>query len=208
MKSNQKQKVIIYIKDSKAKSMKITQQTQNIRDATNKQIRQLGHKYFSIKSLIEKLQIKRDDLFYIGKELEDEYKNVKTGIHLQNQQKRMKDSLYCWFASNFYSEIVQPDSNLLKRIIDLSNNLKILSTQNNYGNKKKTAITKDVVKNEIIEKENIKEDNLDSMNFQNIRINQEIDDFDNSNYSDKQIMKKEETSSNNLNFNYEDLFNF
>lgn len=208
MESNSKEKLIIYIKDRNPKMMSITHQTQSIRDATNLLIRQLGQKYYSIKSLFEKLNIKRDELYYIGKELENSYKDIKKDIHLQNQQKRMKDSLYCWFAQHFYSEIFQPNSSLLNQIINYrclhnsssANENSPIKNKIKAGTKKKqTSIEKIKPNKELC---NITE------NLHNLKMNQEIDEFEGPYCSNNGTSHDVQNEHINLNFDIGKLLDF
>ena len=67
----------------------------------------LGDKYYKTKAFFERLNIRRDNLFFLGKHLEEQFKPIKKGIHLQAQAKRMKEALYCWYAEHFYDEIFE-----------------------------------------------------------------------------------------------------
>lgn len=84
-----------------------SEQTQRIREKINIKIKELGDKYFQVKALFDRLNLRRDHLFYKGKELEQIYKDKKKGIHLQTQCCRMKEALYCWYAEHFYKEIFE-----------------------------------------------------------------------------------------------------
>lgn len=55
--------------------------------------------------------------------LEEEYKDIKEGIHLQSQMKRSKDALICWFSEFFYEEIQDPKANILSRLVSIQNNI-------------------------------------------------------------------------------------
>lgn len=85
----------------------MSEQTQKNRDKLNTKIRLLGDKYYKTKAFFERLNIHRDNLFFLGKHLEEQFKQIKKGIHLQAQAKRMKEALYCWYAENFYKEIFE-----------------------------------------------------------------------------------------------------
>ncbi|KAK8844337.1 hypothetical protein M9Y10_024551 [Tritrichomonas musculus] len=123
---NQKQQIIkIYLKNNQTNFAEVTSQTKNIRNDTNQKIRQLGNKYYSIKAIFEQLNLKRDDLFKVGKELEEEFREIKIGIHLQNQKRRMKEALYCWYAENFFSEIVLQNPSVMNKLYQISNDHKI-----------------------------------------------------------------------------------
>lgn len=117
MNCNTKQNTILILKKDKANWVTNKQQTQKIRNVTNLQIRELGDKYYIIKNIFDKFNIRRDTLFYFGKELESQYKNQKFGIHLQTQKRRIKDSLVCWYTQHFYTEIISPNSVIIKQLL-------------------------------------------------------------------------------------------
>lgn len=71
-------------------------------------IRKLGNKYYEIKNILEKQNLHKVTLFFFAaKEIESHHKDPKELIPLQNQIKRMKESLYCWFTEYFYDEIMK-----------------------------------------------------------------------------------------------------
>ena len=158
MKTYKKQTIILIIKKEQIKYFQPTKQTTNIREDTNTKIRDLGNKYFEIKNLIENLKIKRDDLFYFGKYLEKEYSNVKNGIYLQTQKRRMKDALYCWYTENFYEELMEPNSTLLHQLNELSTNPNFINHIKNYIESKKNfqIIEKEAMNHEIFDQNEIK----------------------------------------------------
>lgn len=120
MNKNKNDLIVIYKKDRRMNTIEITQQTKYIRETTNQKIRELGNKYYTIKNLFDKMNLKRDDLFLYGKQLVEEFKQKKKGIKLQNSKKRMKDALLCWFTENFYDEIIQPGSIILHNLAQIS----------------------------------------------------------------------------------------
>lgn len=70
----------------------------------------MGSNYYQIKNLFDKMKFQRDDLFLIGKELEEEFQNSKKEWRMPlsaGMQKifMMKDSLFLWYTENFYDEI-------------------------------------------------------------------------------------------------------
>ena len=117
--------------------------TDKLRDQTNKSIKELGDKYYQIKLILERINIRRDVLYDIGKKLEEEFKRIKYIVPLKAKNRRMKDSLYCWYTENFYNEMILPNSpfigkikeynnqsRLQKSINELSENLANISTNN------------------------------------------------------------------------------
>lgn len=63
--------------------------------------------YYKIKNILGKQNLHKDTLLIAAKEIESHQKDTKKLIPLQNQIKRMKESLYCWFAENFYDDIMK-----------------------------------------------------------------------------------------------------
>ena len=118
MKIIKKNLVILHIQNNKTNWIPITRQTQNIREQTNIKIKELGDKYFHVKSLFEQMNFHRDNLFFFGKQIEEKMKNDKIINHLMSQNKRMKEALYCWYAENFYKEIFEPNSVFIKNLIE------------------------------------------------------------------------------------------
>lgn len=208
MESSSKEKMIIYIKDGSPEMMTVREQRQNQREITNLLIDQLGQKYYQIKFLFEKLNIKRDELYYIGKELENSYKDVKKDIHLTNQQVRTKDSLYCWFAQHFYSEIFDPNSSILDTIIDYKYMFEITSTKEK--NKIKNKIKKDTKQNgeKVVKVKPKKELCNITENLPNLKMNQEIDDFEIPCCSRKGKFQDVQKEPINLNFDFSQLLDF
>ncbi|KAK8897439.1 hypothetical protein M9Y10_015387 [Tritrichomonas musculus] len=198
MKHGEKDLVMLYIKDCGSSWIPVTSQTQRIRDTTNQKIRELGNKYYLTKFLFEKLNIKRDDLYAFGKKLEDDFKDIKNGLHLKNQCKRMKELLYCWFAEHFFEDIFKKDSILLQQFVDLSKNT------NNIKEIQKFR-TQDHLRNEIQIEEFIgkKIENNRMLNYDGLSFNQEIDSFDMSNvYSINEDSSNKNESPSNPNFDY------
>lgn len=207
MKKNNKCLKIIYVKNSKTNWTPATSQTRRIREKTNTKINQLGKKYYSLKALFDRLGLQRDALFLLGKQLENDYKNQKPGIILQNQCRRMKDAIYCWYTEYFFTEIFEPNSDVLKRLIAT----KMKGNEHISKSNKNTSL-KDF--------HNLKKDSSQSENknesysiyahddvFQDIKVNQEMDSFEiSSNLSEHNHMQKEEIS--NVNFDFEKLFQF
>lgn len=203
MKAEKKEMIVLYIKNKEMNWAPITKQTKSLRDKTNEKIRLLGKKYYIIKEIFDKLNFKRDDIFIIGKELEDEYKDVKQNIHLQNQTRRMKEALYCWYAEHFFNEISIPNSVFLNNLILKSNRIskkKPISKTKTRIKEQKNAFTKQIKPPIAKEKENIEP---------SLIINQEIDSFAFSNIS-KEIRNDESIHAleENLNFNFDTFLNF
>lgn len=113
---------VILIKNAELSRVPITDQTQKIRNRTNMKIREFGNKYYQVKGILDRMNIKRDALFYIGKELEKQYKNQKKGIHIQTQCKRMKEALHCWYCEHFYKELTVPVPSFINKLISLNIN--------------------------------------------------------------------------------------
>lgn len=116
MKHNKEIHSYICVKDNTPKIINGNSQTEILRDQTNKSIKELGNKYYQIKYILERINIHRDALYNIGKRLEEEYKKLKYIKPLKAKQRRMKDSLYCWYAENFYNEMIQPNSFFIEKI--------------------------------------------------------------------------------------------
>lgn len=198
---------LLYIKNRKVNQVPIAEQTKRIRKKTNLKIEELGDKYLLIKDLFEKLRIKRDELYFFGKQLEMEYKEIKKGIHLQNQIKRMKEALYCWYAEYFFSEIYQFNSLLLKRLAQFTNNPAVLHSLSKYQSnmmkiqkKQIEKQTSKVIKTQMETNEYI---------LTETKANQEIDSFEYSNINMENSNQKDSTiSSDNNMFDFEKLLNF
>lgn len=198
---------LLYIKNRKVNQVPIAEQTKRIRKKTNLKIEELGDKYLLIKDLFEKLRIKRDELYFFGKQLEMEYKEIKKGIHLQNQIKRMKEALYCWYAEYFFSEIYQFNSLLLKRLAQFTNNPAVLFSLSKYQSnmmkiqkKQIEKQTSKVIKTQMETNEYI---------LPETKANQEIDSFEYSNINMENSNQKDSTiSSDNNMFDFEKLLNF
>ena len=207
MKSNKNQLIVLYIKDKKISSMESSQQTKKIRNDTNQRIRDLGNRYFDVKNLFDKMNLKRDDLFCFGKQLVNDYKQTKEGIRLQNTKKRMKDALICWFAEHFYEDIFMQNSVLLAQLSQLSKNpQKILlkSKSNPIKNKPPKTIEKAQKKKVIPNDDKIVDTNLD---FHEAKTNQEIDNFELSNLIQKDNVIQDNISIND-NFDFNKIFQF
>lgn len=127
--------------------MPISQQTMNIREDTNSKIRLLGNKYYVIKNLLDQMNIKRDDLFQVGRELEEELKDQKNIYHLQKQKRRMKDAIYVWFTENFFIEILEKNPVVMTKLYQMSknsqksNNLKVKFINKNNKQANSTILT-------------------------------------------------------------------
>ena len=206
MKGDSKDKIMLYIKDSHASWIPIADQTQKIRNSTNLKIRQLGNKYYIIKTLIERLNIKRDDLFKVGKQLEEEYKDNKKGIHLYTQNKRMKESLYCWFAEHFFTEIIQNDSYILRLLAGISKNKMLIKEMQANQIKK----PKEMQANQIIKPKDTIQDMPKYKSINDSTFNQEIDTFDfvNDKCVNSTMQNEYLSPSVNPNFEYDKLFIF
>lgn len=187
MKSRKKAIVILSIKQNKINLTKVSKQTQNLRESTNKKIKVLGNRYYEIKNIFNRLNLKRDDIFNFGKQLEYEYKYTKTGIHLQNQSQRMKDALFCWYAQYFYQELTEPNSVILEKLKKISQYQMIIKKQIN----KNIRTIPEVKENKASEDHIIK-------NIQQVKFNLEVD----SNEIEKLSIPE------NTNFDYDKLLDF
>lgn len=190
-------KVFLLLKNNKANWVPSYTQTTKMQNDINEKIRKLENKYFQIKNLFEKLKLKRDFIFKVGKQLAEEYKDIKIGINLQSQQRRMKDSLYIWYSENFFSEIFDPNSSFLSKYLiqneNMNNqNMKIYSSDN-YT--KKDVNEKDI--SIIINK------TLENSFLSNVSYNKEIDNFENSNITNE---KNDDTTNHSNNFDFGNLF--
>lgn len=205
--SRNKDILVLYLKNNSNNWSSVTSQTQNIRDNTNKKIRQLGNKYYIIRNLFDRLNLRRDDIFFFSKIyffskiLEEEFKDLKNNIHIQNQTKRMKDAIYCWYAEFFFDELCTQNSILLKRLIEYcQKNKNPLLQRKQKSCPKSKQITKKQKINSQIKTNNEKNENTDK-----IEINQEIDTFD---FSNSSTDNSKDTYSENFNFNFDKLLNF
>ena len=111
----------IYVNNNSSEIITPNSQTEKLRDQTNKSIKELGYKYYEIKRILERINIRRDVLYDIGKQLEEEYKRIKYIVPLKAKNRRMKDSLYCWYTENFYFEMMQPNSPFVEKIKQYNN---------------------------------------------------------------------------------------
>lgn len=157
MKHKKEIQSIIYCKNNSPKTIPENSQTEILRNQTNQTIRELGNKYYQVKSILEKINIRRDSLYDIGKKLEEEFKKVKYIKPLLSKNRRMKDSLYCWFAENFYYEIIQPNSLLIEKIKQYNNNGKSTSPKN--INELTSNLRNNETNNQIITQENNQQGN-------------------------------------------------
>lgn len=200
-KVSENKKVLLLLKNNKLNWANPSYQTRKMRNDINEKIRELGEKYYNVKNLFEKLNLKRDLIFEIGKELEVEYKNTKKGLHLQTQQRRMKESLFVWFTENFYSEIFSNNSTILNKLINKNPqmaNIKNCNPQkninSNFKNNETFLIDSNIIANE----------KQASSFYKDIVINNEIDNFDYSNIEND--FKKEKSTDFTDNFNFGSLF--
>ncbi|KAK8900000.1 hypothetical protein M9Y10_002323 [Tritrichomonas musculus] len=205
MRAGKKEKVILYLKNNQMNWTDFTQQTIKLRDKTNEKIRLLGNRYYIIKTLFDKYNFKRDDIFLIGKELENEYKDVKENIHLQNQLRRMKEALYCWYTEHFFDELFQPNSVILKRMIAIRKNAPPAS----YKAKTKSHTTTQQKTIRKKRKANKTNETPKTNDVPQIVINQEVDSFDFSNLNSENKFDAEIGSVHaNDNFNFNNFLNF
>ena len=210
-------KAILILKNDQTNLMPITKQTQKMREAVNLKIKQLGNKYYLIKNLFEKFDIKRDDLFYLGRQIENEYKGSKKCVHLQAQSKRMKEAIICWFAENLYEDIFQTDSIVLKKLSKIcqhpcsimdkkdTNISPTLKNLQPYENLQTISATKTF--------ENIHTNTGTQLNnlilYNDSSINQEIDKFEFANIQiEKNNLDNKFANLVNTNFNYDKLLEF
>lgn len=97
---------IIYVKKSQTNISEPNQQTLKLRENANSKIKIFGNHFYEIKNIFDRINLRRDSLYYAGKEIEKRFSNIKKITPLQNQYKRLKDSLLVWFTENFYSELI------------------------------------------------------------------------------------------------------
>lgn len=186
-KLNKNNKVILFLKNDCIKRTALSNQTANMRNSINERIRNLGNKYYNMKNLLEKLNLKRDFLFLLGKRLVEEYKDIKIGINLQTQQRRMKEGLIAWFAEFFYDDIFNPDSEFI----------------NKYLIQNASKKSSNAVKTSNLQKENANVSQTKSI-FQDIVFNKEIDSFEQSNTEND--LSTHYSSSKSTNFDFNSLF--
>ena len=202
---------LIFVKNRSLNCDQVSKQTSKMRDITNAQIRDLGEKYYQTKLLFDKLKLSRDYLFYIGRQIENEFKDSKKIIHLQTQQYRMKESLVCWFALNFYEDIFSNESEILCKLImhsrDKEFSKKKINTQTDIPQSNQTisAQSQEIsTQNIFVQNINISHEtnkNIDNNNsfFNEIKVNHEIDEFNYGNIKNENI--KEIINQNN-NFDF------
>lgn len=165
-----KQIITLYLKNNETNWMPISQQTMNIREDTNQKIRLLGNKYYVIKNLLDQMNIKRDDLFQVGRELEEELKDQKNIYHLQKQKRRMKDAIYVWFTENFFIEILEKNPVVMTKLYQMSknsqksNNLKVKLLTKNKNNKQANST---ILTNENRPKNQTEQSIQNSQDFEN-----------------------------------------
>ncbi|KAK8839207.1 hypothetical protein M9Y10_032136 [Tritrichomonas musculus] len=207
--NTQKREIAICFIKNNGMNWTISQQTKNIREKTNKKIRTLGNKYYIIKNIFDRLKFKRDDLFEIAKELETEYQKTKQNIHLQNQIRRMKEAMVCWYCENFFEEIVQPNSALIRKMIEMTNGSSLVKSSHSQTKTKKSKNSSTKSKSntpttiQISKKPKKNEKNHQNNNF-DFSINQEIDSFDPT----TMITDNSFYENTNENFNFEKFLNF
>ncbi|KAK8861083.1 hypothetical protein M9Y10_012778 [Tritrichomonas musculus] len=218
-----KNKIILYVNDSHSNWIPATDQTQYIRDRTNQKIKELGKKYYYIKSLFDSMGLQRDNLFYLARKLETQYEERKPGIHIPASCKRMKDAIYTWYADNFYTEIVSNNPEIMiqlqeirsphrnssiSKLSDKSFTQKKKTPNQNKKNQKTARITQVISKTIIEVQDNPITENTDYeyKSFLNLQVNEEIDNLDFSNISNDKEYDKD-SSCSNPNFNI-DLLNF
>lgn len=201
------QSILIFVKDNRLNQIPITNQTMNIHNKTNTKIRELGDKYYETKKIFDRLKIQRDNLFVLGKYLEEEYKDKKDGIKLQSQMKRSKDALICWFSEFFYDEMFDPKSKILQRLIAIQNTIfpkkvEILTKKSKKSHSKNMQIEIESPKKENIIPDStniISNEENDISTSNELKFNQEIDTFDYPNDKNEQI------SNTQNNFSFDDL---
>ena len=205
MQNKNKEYSLLYIKDRQISQFPIAEQTKRLRKRNKMKILQLGDKYLLIKDLFEQLNIKKDELYLFGKQLEEEYKAIKIGIHLQQQTKRMKESLYCWYAEFFFFEICQLNSTLLQRLVLYTNDPKVLSSYSKYQSNMISKIQKDGHSKKPKKRSFSQNPNI----FTEIKANQEIDIFEYSNINTDNSNKQNSNLSPDSNiFDFNKFLNF
>ena len=198
----------LFLKSDQMNWIPVSKQTQSIHENINSKIRQLGDKYYQVKHLFDQLNLRRDFLFFVGREIEEDFKNQKKGIHLQTQYRRSKEALTCWFTEFFYNELFYPDSPILNRLKESGNKetSKKLKKNNSDNNNSKLH------NNQLLKEKKVKDAKeqligiSNSSLFSDMKFNKEIDNF--------QCCNDEKEDSNNspliqnVNFNYDQLLNF
>lgn len=219
----QKPQIILVVNNLHSNFIPATGQTQFIRDRTNKKIKELGDKYYNIKSLFDSLGLQRDALFGLARKLEIKYKDIKPGIHIETRDKRMKDAVYTWFADNFYTEIFSNDARIIEELFAIRKVPKSSSSIKPPKCQKKKP-TKRIAKTaKLIENSNLNQDDIINssitndnhepfqgpniyISFTKLKVNEEIDELDNSNNNNDDISSKDSLNCN-PNFNL-DLIKF
>lgn len=205
MKSRTNDRLIIFIRHNELKKAPITHQTQNMRDNINSRIRYLGKKFYEVKKIFEQMNIHRDILFQVGKDLEKEFQDIKVGIKLAATSRRMKEALLCWFCDYFYDEIITPNSPILIKLkaAQLQYDINVIQNKIKSSSSVNTIPKTKVADTGKLRKKQKKSEKRNSFALQ-LKANEEIDNFNFSNiYNDN---SDEENSSVSENFVYN--FNF
>ncbi|KAK8871965.1 hypothetical protein M9Y10_007714 [Tritrichomonas musculus] len=183
MKNGKTQICIHLIKNAELNRVPITEQTQKIRNKINLKIRELGSKYYQIKGILDRMNIQRDTLFLIAKELEVMYKDQKKGIHIQAQFRRMKEALHCWFCENFYQEFTEPNIPFLNNIAILQYKFQkssiLTKKKNKADDKNRTVMSPKQNKEQEESPKNLDDALINETKILNeAKINQEMDSFE------------------------------
>lgn len=205
---------LLYLKKNSTSWMQISKQTQTIRDSANKKIRMLGNKYYNVKLLFEQLHLKRDRLFLVGRELEEEFKSKKKVGHLLTQAKRMKECIIAWYTEFLYDEIFQKNSIVIRRLLGVDSLLKDdghekeeldqPTAQIEFSPPYNQSAQADIIEDK---KSAILIDN--SSLLTNLKFNKEIDSIDDDDYINMENKANDgEDQDQNLNFNFSQLLNF
>ncbi|KAK8900146.1 hypothetical protein M9Y10_002469 [Tritrichomonas musculus] len=210
---------LLYLKKNSTSWMQISKQTQTIRDSANKKIRMLGNKYYNVKLLFEQLHLKRDRLFLVGRELEEEFKSKKKVGHLLTQAKRMKECIIAWYTEFLYDEIFQKNSIVIRRLLGVDSLIKDddhekeeldqPTAQIEFSPPNNQSTQADIIDSNDIEdkKSAILIDN--SSLLTNLKFNKEIDSIDDDDYINMENKANDgEDQDQNLNFNFSQLLNF
>lgn len=196
-------KVLLVLKNNEMNWIPPSNQTAQMRNEINEKIRKLGIKYYQIKNLFERLKLKRDFMFEVGKQLVDEFKDIKKGITLQAQQKRMKEGLLIWYTENFYTEIFTQNSTFINKFF-IKNEIDNHKITKNTRKCILPNINAKIAKNcSVGGKKNSKEPQK-KLFYSDVLYNEEIDSFDYSNITNNGDSMK--FTSQTKNFDFDSFF--
>ena len=152
---------VLYLKDDQINWIPASDQTKKNRDQINNKIKELGNKYFQVKALFDQMNLRRDHLYFKGQELVDLYKDRKPGLSIHTPSRRMKESLYCWYAENFYCEIFNGNVSFLNFLKSEAINIK------KYKKRQRRKRSETIITSEDLEE--LDNDEQDDYSFQLIQ---------------------------------------